>query len=230
MNSIFTSEIQLDTRLSFRERFVSTEFYRYTLSSIYPIVQLTLTYGFPNVFKSDYEYQKLVLNVSQWFYFATIGWSKYIIESGKIWGTLPYPLLKIHDGNQTFFYDDYSSNLMNYYEFISDSWIAATFTHHFDGLLFNKIPLIRKLKWRETAHIRGVFGTLSNKNLQYSQFPVNGNLRPFNSQPYWEAGAGIENIFKIIRVDAVWRMSHLHDDSNPNVSKFGLFVSLLFSF
>ncbi len=228
MSSIYTSEIQIDTRLSFRERFLAAEFARVTISSVYPIVQLTYAYGFPKVFKSDYEYHKLELNVSEWFNFATIGWSKYIIEAGKIWGTLPYPLLKIHDGNQTFFYDDYSSNLMNYYEFVSDSWISATYTHHFGGLLFNKIPLIRKLKWREVAHIRAVYGTLSEKNEQYSLFP--GNLRSFSRQPYYEAGAGIENIFKILKIDAVWRMSHLHDAGNAYVAKFGLFASLFFSF
>ena len=228
MNSIYTSEIQFDTRLSFRERFLAAEFARVTISSVYPIIQLSYTYGMPNAFKSDYEYSKFVLNVSEWFNFATIGWSKYIIEAGKIWGTLPYPLLKIHDGNQTFFYDDNAANLMNYYEFVSDTWISASYTHHFNGLLFNKIPLFRKLKWREVAHVRGVYGTLSEKNAQYSYFP--DNLRSFAKQPYWEAGAGIENIFKIIRIDAVWRMSHLHDFSNANVAKFGLFVSLFFSF
>ena len=228
MNSIYTSEIQIDTRLSFRERFLAAEFARITISSVYPIIQLSYTYGIPRAFKSDYEYQKLVLNVSEWFNFATIGWSKYIIEAGKIWGTLPYPLLKIHDGNQTFFYDDNSSNLMNYYEFVSDTWISASYTHHFGGLLFNKIPLLRKLKWREVAHVRAVYGTLTEKNAQYSVFP--GNLRSFSHRPYYEAGVGIENIFKIIRVDAVWRMSHLQDSGNPNVSKFGLFVSLFFSF
>ncbi|MCX6279768.1 MAG: DUF5686 family protein [Bacteroidetes bacterium] len=228
MNSIFTSEIQIDTRISFRERFVSTTFSRVTISSTFPIIQISYIYGSPNAFNSDYEYHKLILNVSQWFNFATIGWSKYIIETGKIWGTLPYPLLRIHDGNQSFFYDEYAANLMNYYEFVSDTWISATYTHHFSGLLFNKIPLLRKLKWREVAHIRGVFGTLSENNARFSLFP--GNLRSFANEPYWEAGAGIENIFKIIRVDAIWRMSHLHDAGNSRVPKFGLFVSLFFSF
>ena len=67
---------------------------------------------------------KLSLNVQQWFNFSTIGWSKYMIEAGKIWGTLPYPLLKIHDGNQTFLFDEYASNLMNYYEFVSDQYLT----------------------------------------------------------------------------------------------------------
>ena len=228
MNSLFTSEVQFDVRLAFRERFVNGEFTRVTISSVYPIVQLSYSYGIPKVFKSDYEYHKLELNISEWFNFATIGWSKYLIHAGKIWGTLPYPLLNIHDGNQSFFYDDHSSNLMNYYEFVSDTWISASYTHHFGGLLFNKIPLFRKLKWREVGQVRCVYGTLTEQNRQYSLFP--GNLRSFAGQPYWEAGAGIENIFKIIRVDAIWRMSHLHDAGNPNVAKFGLFVSLFFSF
>jgi len=228
MNSIYTSEFQLDTRLSFHERFLAAEFARVTISSVYPIIQLTYSYGAPNLFKSDFEYHKLQLGVSQWFHFATIGWSKYIVEGGKIWGTLPYPLLKLHEGNQTFFYDDNSSNLMNYYEFVSDTWISATFIHHFSGLLFNKIPLLRKLNWREVAHVRAVYGTLSDKNARYSYFP--GNLRSFERQPYYEAGVGIENIFKIIRIDAVWRMSHLNDAGNLHVSKFGLFASLFFSF
>jgi hypothetical protein len=228
MNSIYTSEIRLDTRLTFHERFLAAEFARVTISSVYPVIQLSYTYGIPNLFNSDYEYSKLVLNISHWFHFATIGWSKYIIEGGKIWGTLPYPLLRIHDGNQTFFYDEASANLMNYYEFASDTWVSASFTHHFAGLLFNKIPLIRKLKWREVAHARAVYGTLENVNKTYSQFP--GSLRSFAMKPYYEAGVGIENIFKVVRIDAVWRMSHLNDKGNPNVLKFGLFGSLFFSF
>jgi hypothetical protein len=228
MNAIYTSEFRFDTRVSFHERFVSGEFDRVTISSTYPIFLLSYSYGFPSVFKSDFEYHRLSLNISQWFNFKTIGWSKYIIEAGKIWGTLPYPLLRIHDGNQTFFYDESASNLMNYYEFLSDAYISASYTHHFDGLLFNHIPLLRKLKWREVAHVKGVFGTLTPANAGFSLFP--DQLRSLNNQPYWEAGAGIENIFKIIRVDAIWRLSHLNDKENPNVSKFGIFVSLFFSF
>ena len=228
LNSIFTSEIQFDTRLSFHERFISSAFSRATLSSDYPIIQLSYIYGAPGIFKSDYEYHKLILYVSQWFNFASIGWSKYNIEAGKIWGTLPYPLLRIHDGNQSFFFDETAANLMNYYEFVSDAWISASYTHHFSGFLFNKVPLFRKLKWREVAHIKGVFGTLAEKNAAYSAFP--GSLRSFNHEPYWEAGAGIENIFKVFRIDAIWRMSHLHDPGTTHTPGFGIFASVFFSF
>jgi len=228
MRSIYTSEIRLDTRLSWREKFINAEFYRFTLSSSYPIINISFAYGIPNFFKSDYEYEKLQLNVQQWFNFSTIGWTKYKIEAGKIWGTLPYPLLRNHDGNQTFLFDEDASNLMDYYEFVSDMWLSADLTHHFDGLVFNHIPLIRKLKWREVVHLRCIYGTLQEKNQNYSLFP--DQMRSIGPQPYWEAGAGIENIFRIFRIDAVWRMSHLHDTQNPNTPKFGLFVSMNFTF
>ena len=226
--SINTTEISLGTRFSFRERFIATDIYRYTISSNYPIILLTYSYGFPKFVNSDFEYHKLTLNVSQWFNFATIGWSKYMLEGGKIWGTLPYPLLKIHDGNQTFLWDELASNLMNYYEFVSDEYVNFYYTHHFDGLLFNRIPLLRKLKWREVVATRIIYGILSEKNQAYSQFP--DVMHPLGAAPYWEASAGIENILRFIRVDAVWRLTHLNDAQNPNVPKFGIFVSLNFTF
>jgi hypothetical protein len=225
---IYSSEISFDLRLSFRERFVTGEFYRYTLSSYYPILLLRYSYGIPDFLKSNYEYNKLTVYLQQWFNFSTIGWSKYMIEAGKIWGTLPYPLLKLHEGNQTFIFDEYASNLMNYYEFVSDRYLAVYYTHHFDGLLFNHLPLIRKLKWREVAYLRCVYGTLKESNREYSEFP--GYLRSFGSKPYWEAGAGIENIFRIVRIDAIWRLNHQNDIPHVRTPKFGLFVSLFFSF
>ena len=228
MKVIKTSEISFTTRLSFKERFVMADFSRVTISSNYPIVQLSYAYGIPKLFSSDYEYHKLTLSISEWFNLSTLGWSKYMIEGGKIWGTLPYPLLKIHDGNQTFLWDELASNMMNYYEFVSDAYLNIYFTHHFDGLLFNKIPLLRKLKWREVVSSRLIYGTLSTKNQEYSKLP--DILRPIGAVPYWEASAGIENILRFIRVDAVWRMTHLNDSQNPNVSKFGVFVSFNFSF
>ncbi|HSN50059.1 MAG TPA: DUF5686 family protein, partial [Bacteroidales bacterium] len=228
MNNIFTTEARIDFRLSFRERYVSGQFYRYTISSPYPIIQLSYSYGFPRLFNSDFEYHRLGLGIKQWFNFATIGYSKYIIEAGKIWGTLPYSLLKIHEGNQTFFFDEYASSLMNYYEFVSDEYITAYYTHHFEGLLFNKIPGFRKLKWREVAHVRGVYGTLSSRNAGFSLFP--DKMRSFGKEIYWEAGAGVENIFKVFRVDVIWRLSHLNDPQNLNVPKFGIFASANFSF
>src|SRR5664279_4387142 len=77
LSSIFTSEVRLDTRISFHERWVSGEFYRTSLGSAYPIILISYRYGIPDLFNNDFGYHKLTLDVQQWFNFATIGWSKY---------------------------------------------------------------------------------------------------------------------------------------------------------
>jgi len=114
--------------------------------------------------------------------------------------------------------------MMNYYEFVSDKYLKVYYTHHFNGFFLNRIPLLRKLKWREVGFVTGLVGGMDEKNRNYSVFPDGMYTL---DKPYFEAGAGIENIFKIIRVDAVWRLSYL---DHPNVSPFGVRVSLRFDF
>ena len=153
-----------------------------------------------------------------------MGWSKYSIEAGKIWGKVPYPLLKIHPGNETYVYDETAFNLMNYYEFISDQYVSFYYTHHFVGAFFNKIPVFRKRKWREFAQVKGVIGNVTKENLAFSALPA-GTYTTW--KPYVEAGLGIENIFRIFRVDAVWRLSYY---DHTNINKFGVLVSMQFDF
>lgn len=223
-NTLVSNEIQLYTRFAFRERYLYGEFERTTLGTKYPVLELLYGYGIPGFPGSDVEYNRLQFKVKQWFNIANIGWSKYIFETGKIWGRLPYPFLKIHEGNETFFYYTESSNLMDYYEFISDTYASLFYIHHFDGWFLNKIPLMRKLKWREVVHGRAVWGTLTDENKSYSVMPANSSEL---GKPYYEAGVGIENIFKVGRIDAVWRLSHL---DKPGVNRFAIFISANFSF
>jgi hypothetical protein len=227
-NSITTTEIGLDTRISFKEKYIDGRYNRLTINSEYPIIDIRYRFGIPHAKVNDYNYHKLNISVSQWFNLGMIGWSRFYVDWGKIWGTIPYPLLKIHDGNETWIFDQYSANMMNYYEFISDHYVTFYYTHHFDGLLFNKIPLLRRLELREVIHFRGLYGSVTQKNLEFSEYP--GNLRPFGNEPYLEAGVGLENIIKFFRVDAIWRLTHLNDPGNDPVSKFGIFASLYFSF
>jgi hypothetical protein len=113
---------------------------------------------------------------------------------------------------------------MNYYEFVSDQYVSLFYTHHFDGLLFNHIPLLKKLRWREVAYYRGLLGSLSSKNKDYSVFPENVYTL---KGPYQEVGVGIENIFKIIRVYGVWRLNYL---DHPDIRKFMVMATISFYF
>jgi hypothetical protein len=221
--AITSTEIRLDTRLAYKETFLTGEFERISLGAKYPIIDIRYGYGIKSS-RSDYEYHKLQISVNHWFNVFNLGWSRYRVEVGRIWGTLPYPLLKLHEGNETYFFDESAHNMMNYYEFVSDKYITAYYTHHFDGFFFNRIPLFRKLKWREVAFVNGLVGGMDETNKDYSVFPE--GLYTL-SKPYFETGAGIENIFKVARIDAVWRLSYL---DNPNIQKFGIRFSLQFSF
>jgi hypothetical protein len=157
---------------------------------------------------------------------------------GKIFGTVPYPLLFIHHANQNWAYQDEAFNLMNYYEFISDQYIQLMIGYNFNGFIFNRIPLIQKLNWRECFAIKAVWGKVGENNTPNTS--TNSHLPHFptlpeglpscfvlNSGPYIEGNIGIDNIFKVLRIDYVRRFSYLN---NPNIAEWGIRFRLRFAF
>lgn len=222
--NIKTTEFSVKMHYGFREKQLAGEFERVVVSTPYPVFDLSYARGAKDIFNGEYKYDNLNLNISQWFSFLSAGWLKYNIETGKIWGTLPFPLLKVMPGNETFYHDDYAFNLMNYYEFIADEYIAYHLIYHMEGLFLNRIPAIRKLKWREVAQFKGTFGHTTEANKLYNELPEGAN---FITKPYMEAGVGIENIFRFLRVDAVWRLSY---NDHPNIKPFGIMFSMNFDF
>jgi hypothetical protein len=223
--NITTSEIRFLARLAYNEKFIDGEFSRVSLGTHYPIVQAQYTLGIKNLFFSDYNYQKLTVNVDDRIRINPIGYFDYVLEYGKVWNPLPYPLLELHGGNETYIFDMYAYNSMNYYEFVSDEYASATISHHFDGFFLNRIPLMRKLKWREVVGAKALIGRVNDQNKSLLIFPE--HLYALDRGPYFEATTGIENIFKIFRVDAVWRLSYL---DNPKAVPFSIKASLQFSF
>lgn len=224
INHIITSDITLYTRFAYKEKFVSGEFERISLGTKYPTLEFFYTIGIPEVLKSQYEYQKFVARLRDKLRMGPFGVIKIRLEAGKIWGTLPFPLLQLHQGNETFFYDESAFNTMNYFEFVSDEWASAAVTYHMEGLFFNKLPLFRKLKWREVVSMKTVVGNYNERNS--SELILLPNTYTL-SKPFVEGSIGIENIFKFLRVDALYRLSYL---DNPDIVKFGLRAKLQFDF
>lgn len=216
LKAVKTAEITLNTRFAFHEKFVEGEFERVSLGTEYPIVNLNLTAGLPDVFHSGYKYFKINLNIDHYVNTYPFGYFKYNLDAGKIFGKVPYPLLELHKGNETYSFDYSSFNMMNYYEFASDEYASLFVEHHFQGAFLNNIPLLRKLKWREVVSAHGLIGNIHDSNRTVMLFPEGlSNV----SKPYFEASVGVENIFKILRVDAMWRLNHL---DRPDVSPFGI--------
>jgi hypothetical protein len=219
------TEARLNIRFAYREKFVGGDFERVSLGTTWPIVQLNYAKSLQNAFGGEYDYHRLAVNVFDRIRITPLlGYTDYMIQGGKIWGQVGYPLLELHGGNETYVYDYYAYNMMRYYEFGSDQYVAAGIFHHFEGLLFNKIPLLKKLKWREVISAKAVWGSVEPNNKNTLIFP--STLKSLEREPYVEATAGIENVFKVFRVDALWRLTYPR--ANP-IENFGIKFSFQFA-
>jgi hypothetical protein len=223
-NNVIATEATFYLRMAWKEKFVETDLTRASIGTKYPIIETQFTFGLKGVLNGDYDYNRFEIAVSDKIYIGTMGYTDWRIEAGKIIGKLPWPLLKIHQGNETYFYNESAFNLMNYFEFISDEYASLNVSHHFDGFFLNKIPLFRKLKWREVANFKALVGNTKQNHTEIMDFlPITFSLK----QPYIETGVGIENIFKFFRVDYVWRLSYLN---HPNISQYAFRVGIDFKF
>jgi hypothetical protein len=206
VGSIRTAEFSLNTRFAYGEKYVSGEFDRISVGiNKYPTLELHLAYGAPNFLNSDYEYTKVVARIYRRWQLGAVGWSRTTLEGGKIFGTLPYPLLFIHSGNETYYLDDGAFNTMNFFEFISDRYIQFGAEHHFEGLFLNRIPLMRRLKWREVAAFKAVAGELDPKH--FNELLLLPGMYSLRNGPFMEVSAGVENILKVLRFDIIWRLA-----------------------
>ncbi len=238
VNNIISSEARARIRFAFDEKYINYTFTRTSTGTRYPVLTLLYTYGAKNVFKSDYEYHKVAFNINDRIRtMPLLGYTDYIVEVGKIFGKVPYPLLELHGGNQTIIYDPYAFNMMNYYEFGSDEYVTLQAFHHFDGFFLNHIPLMRKLKWREVVTAKAIVGNISKENKTLLLFP--STLSSLDRKPYYEVSAGIENIFKVFRIDALWRLSYIDKaykksyeirSGGRKVPEFGIMWSLQVTF
>jgi hypothetical protein len=236
VSNLTTTEATLRLRYAPHEGFYQGKLYRAPIPNQYPIFTLDFTQGFKGVFEGEYNYQNVRLQIDKRFYLSQLGFADVRLEGGRIFGQVPYPLLTIHRANQTYAYDLYSYNLMNFLEFVSDHYEAINIDQHFQGFFFNKIPLFKKLKWREVASVKAVFGGVSDRNdpslhPNLYQFPVDDQGQPItytlDNRPYVEGSVGIENIFKFIRADLVRRFNYL---DHPNTQKWGFRIRIRFDF
>jgi hypothetical protein len=207
---ITTTEIRIHTKFAYKEKYFDRAFERSSLGTKSPIIQAQFTFGVKGILGSDYDYTKAVINISDRIDINPFGGMNFELEGGKVWGAMPYPLLELPGGNETFMFDAHAFNGMDYFEFANDVYVSASVLHRFHGFFLNKIPLIRKLKWRELVGAKVIVGDLNvAKHNNIMLLPAGLNA----SRPYAEANIGVENIFKILRIDAVWRLTDL-DDNN----------------
>ncbi|MGE4514424.1 MAG: DUF5686 family protein [Chryseobacterium sp.] len=202
-------------------KFSQTGIDRYEHGTLAPTIVLKYTRGFEGLFGSDFNYNKL-----QFLFYKPVligSWGKTLVsfEAGKNFDTVPLALQNVIPGNQSYSLAQNTFAQLNYYEFVADTYTTLHLEHHFNGKILSFIPLIKKLKLREIAFIRGAYGTLSDasKAINVEGFKYSAP----NDHIYYEYGFGIENIgfgnLRIFRVDFNWRGNYL---DRPNISTFGI--------
>lgn len=200
------------------------ERYEQTMLAMNPTFILKYTKGFQDIFNSDFNYNKL-----QFYYYQPVilgNWGRLFanVEAGKNFESLPLALQNVLPANQSYGLQRGVFSLMNYYEFVADSYAVLFLEHHFNGKIFSQIPLIKKLKLREVAFFRSGVGSLKQGSVNMNA----GNMQlSAPEKPYYEYGFGIENIgfgnFRILRIDFNWRGNYLnHNVTSTPVRKFGI--------
>ena len=213
--SFSANSIHASIRFSKDERVTRNTFKKTYVYTKYPVLMLDVIGGIKGITKDDISFLRTNATLSWQIPSHAIGFGRLYVDAGAIWGSIPYPMLKLHEGNQTFFMDRSAFSCMNYYEFMSDRWISGYYEHNFNGFFLGKIPLIKKLDLREVFTFRFAWGTLTDANRLNAPFLLpkgSGTLE----KPYIEIGAGIANILRVLRVDAFWRVTHRLPDAKKN--------------
>ncbi len=226
-NFIRTDAFDINLRFAPNEQFYQGKNFRLPIPNKYPILKLNYKQGLKNVVNGEYQFSRVAGQAFKRFYLAQIGFSDLEIEGGKIFGSVPYPLLNLPQANQSFFLQETSFNMMNFMEFISDEFASVKLTHYFNGFVFNKIPLFKRLKWREVLSIKALYGNLTRDNdpnikTDLYKFPVDlkGDPSTFafkEGVPYVEASIGIMNFFKVFRIEFLQRLTYLDNPGVPTM-------------
>ena len=190
---------------------------RRVINDNYSTLLLNYTKGTEGVLDSDFDYSKLQFSYSQPWQIGGFGRLFSTLEVGKTFGEVPLGLLNVIPGNQTFFSNYGTFPNLDFYEFVTDTYVALHLQHNFNGRLFSRIPLLRKLNLREVVGLRGVWGQLSDENIALSApASINTPLQAPSDKIYYEYSFGVGNIFKILRIDFNFRGNYLDaPDARP---------------
>ena len=224
--------MELKLRYGRNEKFYQTRSQRIPITFDAFIFNLSHTMARKGFLGSSYDLQRTEVGMQKRFWFSAFGYLDAIVKGGKVWTKVPYPLLILPNANTTYTIQPETYTNMNALEFINDEYLSWDLTYYMNGILLNRIPLIKKLRWREVFCFRGLWGHLTDKNDPSKSMGEGLYAFPTFTQrlgraPYMEASVGVENIFNFMRVDYVWRLNYR---GNPDIQKSGVRVTMKLSF
>lgn len=231
---------QVSLRWAPKEIFAQSHTGRIRMDFLHPVFELTHRSAAKGTLGSDFNYQATDFMFSKRFWMSPIGFTDVTLRAGRIWTQVPYTLLGIPRINTGFYLMDDCFTQLNSMEFVYDEWATWNLAYNMNGLICNNIPFLRKLKWKEVITFRGFYGSLSNqndpaalredgslRNPDLYEFPTNGTVYSPSNTPYMEVAIGLDNVFRVLRIDYIRRLTYLN---HPNIAKNGvqMVVSLTF--
>ena len=223
-----TTELRAELRFAPGETYINTKQRRLKINLDAPVFTVSHTLGLKNVLGGDYDYNYSEASIYKRFWVNSWGKIDCYVRGGVQWSKVPFPLLCMPATNLSFIIQDQTFQLINNMEFLNDRFVSADVSWDLNGKLFNRIPLIKKLKWREYIAVKVLWGDLTDKNNPYlaqnasdpvlMQFPEGCYIMD-PKKPYVEMSFGIHNIFKIIHVEYVHRFNYLN---LPTAHKHGV--------
>ena len=239
---LISSELGIRFRYAPGEKSLTTHRKERKLKTNQPVYELRAVLGLPGILKSQYRYQRISTNITHVLRIPRWGKINYMLYAGKVFSTeaLPFMLLEVHPGNEIYYYNKQSFNLMNRFEYISDQYTGINIEHNLEKKFINLLPFMRKTNMRQFWNFKSVLGILTenNRKLNIQDYYYEYRMRSLRGGFYTEIGTGLENIFKLLRIDLVWRYAPLRNippGFNPNLFKsntndFGVFGSVRFQF
>ena len=223
-----TSQFHVELRFAPGETFINTKQRRLKINLDAPVFSIGHTLGVKGFLGGDYRYNFTEASIYKRFWMNSWGKIDCYLKGGIQWNQVPYPLLIMPETNLSYIIQDETFELIDNMEFLNDRFASLYVSWDFNGKIFNRIPLIKKLKWREYIGFRCLWGSLSDKNNPFLEqnaqsdvlmmFPA--GCRVMDSKtPYYELSLGIHNIFKLIHVEYVRRLNY---NDYPGVHKDGI--------
>lgn len=213
-SNIAQSELNFSLKYTPDRKTIGHGVERREVTDTYATLFLNYSKGIKGVFNSDFDYQKVQFYYRQPILIGGFGRMFATVEAGKTFGEVPIGLLNVVPGNQTYFTIENTYALLDYYEFITDSYASFHVDHNFNGRIFSRIPILKKTNLRELIGFKTVIGSISDKNNALNASNIN-YVAP--TKPYFEYSVGVGNIFKVLRIDFSWRGNY---KNIPGANKF----------
>jgi hypothetical protein len=234
---IINSDVMYRIRYAPGERKILTNRKAIRFKGNKPIYELRISQGLDGLLGGSYNYTKLHAGVSQKLRIPNFGVLTYNAYAGKVYGdSLPFMLLELHPGNEVYVYNKNGFNLMNRFEYYSDTYAGFQIEHNIEKKIINHIPLLRKTKIRQFWTLKGVWGNMNLSNRIFNRTELGPyQLRTLRDHTYLEYGTGFDNIMRFFRIDFVWRSAPPYPQNyTPSrmqpVQNFGIFGSLRVQF